>query len=61
MNLEKNMRNILGHPIFAAAVNKLSQKCNLLKLLGDTFDNFQRFCLISNNTCMLSNEQSFSF
>ena len=32
---------------------KLSQKYNLYKLLGDTFHNFQTFCLISNNMCML--------
>ena len=38
---------------------KLSQKCNLYKLLGDTFDNFQTFCLIRNNTCMLSKIQVF--
>ena len=37
---------------------KLSQKCNLYKLLGDTFYNFHIFCLIRNNTCMLSNFQS---
>ena len=37
---------------------KLSQKCNLFKLLGDKFYNFQTFSLISNNTYMLSNEQS---
>ena len=37
---------------------KLSQKCNLYKLLGDTFYNFQTFCFIRNNTCMLSNFQS---
>ena len=37
---------------------KLSQKCNSYKLLGDTFYNIQTFCLIRNNTCMLSNFQS---
>ena len=37
---------------------KLSQKCNSYKLLGDTFYNFQTFCLIRNNMCMLSNFQS---
>ena len=36
---------------------KLSRKCNLKQLLGDTFYNFQTFCLISSNTRMLSNEQ----
>ena len=51
----------LIHLLYSQGCNlyKLSQKCNLYKLLGDTFYNFYTFCLIRNNTCMLSNFKVF--
>ena len=56
------LKSVWRHSIISQGCNlyKLSQKCNLYKLLGDTFYNFQTFCLICNtgNTCMLSNFQS---